>query len=47
MNLSAGVSCKRVFTVVCCLFLGLTMPEFKFSYDDALAVRAYLRLIQQ
>jgi mono/diheme cytochrome c family protein len=23
------------------------MPEFKFSHDDALAVRAYLRLIQQ
>ena len=23
------------------------MPEFKFSHDDALAVRAYLRAIQQ
>jgi mono/diheme cytochrome c family protein len=23
------------------------MPEFKFSHDDALAVRAYLRVIQQ
>ena len=23
------------------------MPEFKFSHDDALAVRAYLRMIQQ
>ena len=23
------------------------MPEFKFSHDDALAVRAYLRTIQQ
>jgi mono/diheme cytochrome c family protein len=23
------------------------MPEFKFSHDDAVAVRAYLRVIQQ
>jgi|SRR5215510_2198812 len=23
------------------------MPDFKFSHDDALAVRAYLRVIQQ
>ena len=23
------------------------MPEFKFSHDDAFAVRAYLRAIQQ
>ena len=23
------------------------MPEFKFSHDDALAVRAYLRVIQE